>query len=265
MSSIPPPPPPPFRPAPPPPPPMPPPPPSSGGGAGDFDLARALKFFFEDPDWVRKIAFGGLFALLTALLVGIPMVGGYYMRLTRNSYKGDERPLPDWDDMGGIFSEGLRFTGVALAYSLGVMMPLWCVMGLIIFGMGTLGSHGGSGSDALGGLAALAMMGVYGLFFLAGIGLTVYLPAALTRFTLADGDFGVAFQFGENVAFIKRNLGPYLMAVLAYFIASFASQFGIILCCIGVFPLAFWSYCVMAWSMGQVARRDPQLAAGLRR
>jgi hypothetical protein len=230
------------------------------GGAGDFDFGRALKFFFEDPEWVKKIAFGGLFALLTIVLfLGVPFIGGYYMRLLRNSARGDDRPLPDWDDLGGIFSEGLRFTGVVLAYGLGAMMPLWCLMGVMIFGMGAMG--GGRAGEAMGGIAALGMMGVYGLMFLVGIGLTVYMPAALTRFTLADGDFGTAFQFGENVAFIKRNLGPYLMAVLAYFVANFASQFGVILCCIGVFPLAFWSYCVLAWGMGQIARNDPETAA----
>ena len=64
----------------------------------------------------------------------------------------------------------------------------------------------------------------------------------------------MAFQFGENVAFIKRNLGPYLMAILAYFIANFASQFGVILCCVGFFPAAFWSYMVLAAALGETVR-----------
>ena len=41
---------------------------------------------------------------------------GYFVRLVRNVARGDERPLPEWDDLGGIFSDGLRAVAVYLAY-----------------------------------------------------------------------------------------------------------------------------------------------------
>jgi hypothetical protein len=250
MSSLPPPPPPPpvYRPAPPPPPP-------SGGGAGaNFDFGRGLRFFFDDPDWQQKILYGGLFSLLSMILVGIPFVGGYYMRLTKNAANGLDRPLPDWDDLGGIFSDGLKFTGVVLAHTFAFFLPLGCIVGALV---GMAGAAGGPrGGDPPGAGRAMVFLSVYGLMFVAMFVLIAYLPAALTRFALADGDFGTAFQVGENVAFIKRNLVPYLLALLLYWVGSFVAQFGVILCCVGMFPLSFWAYCLLGWGMGEVARGD---------
>ena len=58
---------------------------------------------------------------------------------------------------------------------------------------------------------------------------------------------------------IQRNVGTYLLALVLYFVANMASQIGIVLCCVGVFPLGFWSFCILAWGLGEVARRDPVL------
>lgn len=251
MSSVPPPPPPPWNAPPPPPPPAPP----SGGGGGGFDFGRGLKFFFEDPDWVRKIAFGGLFALLGSLLVGLPFVAGYYIRVTQRTARGEALPLPEWDDFGGIFTDGIKAVGVALAYALVLMLPLGCVFGLVA----AMAGAGGQGSDAAGAVAGLAIVAGYGLMMVGGLALTVYMPSALTRFALADCDFGTAFQVGENFDFIKRNLVPYLLAVVLYLLCSFIAQFGVILCCIGIFPASFWAYCVLGWGMGEVARQDPSM------
>ena len=255
MSMPPPPPPPPFRPAPPPPL-----PPSPGGGASSFDFGQGLRFFFDDPDWQRKIAFGSLFVLLSFLLVGIPFLMGYCVRVIQRTARG-EAPLPDWDDLGGLFSDGLSATGVVLVYSLAVIVPVGCGMGLVIGGMSAAAGGSGGASDAAGAAAAMAMMAMYGLMFLIGLALFLFVPAALTRYALAGGDFGTAFQFGENVAFIKRNLVPYLLALLLYWVCSFVAQFGIILCCVGILPLTFWAYCVLGWGMGEVARMDPASGA----
>ena len=46
------------------------------------------------------------------------------------------------------------------------------------------------------------------------------------------------FEIGQNIAFIRRNLLNYVLAIVLYFIGSFLAQFGVILCCIGVFPVS---------------------------
>ena len=102
------------------------------------------------------------------------------------------------------------------------------------------------------------MVAIYALGGLLMLALMLYVPAALLRFVLYDR-VSAAFEVREVVGIIQRNLGNYLLALVLYFVANFASQIGMVLCCVGVFPLGFWSFCILAWGLGEVARRDPVL------
>lgn len=219
-----------------------------------LDFARAFRFVVDDPDWIKKILIGGAFTLLAALLVGAPFVSGYFVRLLRNVARGEERPLPAWDDLGGLFMDGLRAMVVYLAHLAGAMVvPV--ALAALCFLVIAVSSQGGDAGEVLGTLAAFGMVGVYaigGLFMLA---LTVYVPAALLRFVVYDR-VAAAFEPREVIGIIRRNLGNYLLALVLYLVANFASQLGVVLCCVGVFPLAFWSVCILAWGLGEVARRD---------
>src|SRR5512135_2961097 len=86
---------------------------------GLLDFGRSFTFVSEDPEWIKKVLIGGAFTLLSALLVGIPFVLGYFARTLRNVVTGAERPLPEWDDLGGIFNDGLRLAAVYLVYAIG--------------------------------------------------------------------------------------------------------------------------------------------------
>ena len=70
---------------------------------------------------------------------------------------------------------------------------------------------------------------------------------------MADG-----FAWRENFAFIKANLANYALSLVSYLVAGFLAQFGVLLCCVGVFPAAFWSYLVLASALGQTARLSPK-------
>ena len=85
--------------------------------------------------------------------------------------------------------------------------------------------------------------------------LMVYLPAALTRYALT-GRFARASSSPRTVGFIRRNLLNYALALVLYMLASFVAQFGVLACCIGVFPVSFWALCVFGWGLGETARRD---------
>jgi hypothetical protein len=226
-----------------------------------LDFAQALRFAFDDPDWIKKILLGGLFSLLGVLIVGVLFVSGYVVRLIRRSAKGEARPLPDWDDLGGLFGDGIPVVGVYLAHVLPVtLVPLFVLFAsALVFG-GTIGLAERSEpvAGALGALLSLVMLGLYAVFMLAMLALMLYLPAALVRLALF-GRFGAAFEWRENLGFIRRNAGQYLLAIGFYLIASFVAQFGVILCFFGVFPASFWSVCVLAFCLGQVARGDAEL------
>jgi len=220
---------------------------------GSVDFGRSFTFVSEDPEWIKKILVGGALTLACALLVGVPFVLGYFSRTLRNVVAGAARPMPEWDDLGGIFNEGLRLTAVYLLYTLGIvaiMAALGCVVMLPLM---ALSGGGGDVSEALGVLGGLGVVGLYGLVMLASLALAVYLPAALARAalrgTVADG-----FAWREILAFIRANLGNYLLSLVIYLLAAFLSQFGILLCCVGIFPAVFWSYMVLAVALGQTVR-----------
>jgi hypothetical protein len=220
---------------------------------GSVDFGRSFTFVTEDPDWIKKVLIGGLFTLACALLVGIPFVFGYFSRTLRNVVDGAPRPMPEWDDLGGIFNEGLRLTAVYLLYTLGIVALLAALGCVVMLPVMALSGGGGRASDALGVLGGLGILGVYALLMLAGLALAVYLPAALARSalrgTVADG-----FAWREVLGFIRANLGNYLISLVIYLLASFLSQFGFLLCCVGIFPAAFWAYMVLAVALGQTVR-----------
>jgi hypothetical protein len=230
--------------------------------AGDnIDLGRAFRFVPEDPDWIKKVLIGGAFTLLAGLLVGAVFVVGYGVRLIRRAAAGDPRPLPDWDDLGGMFDQGLRGLAIYLVYVLPVVIvPMAFAFVVAMTGAGLSGGSGSRGaSEAFGALAAVGLMGVYAVTAILMLVLALYVPAALARFAMLDR-VGAGFEVRENLAFIRRNLGHYAMALLLYLLASFAAQLGILLCCVGLFPASFWAICILFWALGEVVRRDPALA-----
>jgi len=217
----------------------------------NIDFGRSFTFTTEDPDWLSKILIGGVFVLACSVLVGIPFVLGYFSRTLRNVAQGAARPLPDWDDMGGIFNEGLRLTGVYLIHVLAVAVVVGILVGILLVPVMLSKAH--DPHDALGPFGALLIVALYGLLMLVSLAVAVYLPAALLRSSLR-GSVGAGLEWRENFAFIKQNLANYALSLVGYLVAAFAAQFGVLLCCVGFFPAAFWSYLVLAIALGQTAR-----------
>lgn len=225
-----------------------------------IDLGRAFRFVPEDPDWIKKILIGGVFVLLTPLLVGAVFVAGYGVRLLRRSAAGEPRPLPEWDDLGGMFGDGLRAMALYLAHALpatAVPVALMVMVAVASAGVSQAGSRGAS--EVFGALAAVGFMGLYVVMAVVMLALSLYVPAALARFVMLDR-LSAGFEVRENFNFIRRNLGNYAMTLLLYLLASFAAQLGMLLCCVGFFPAAFWAICILFWALGEVVRRDAALA-----
>lgn len=228
------------------------------GSGGTLDFGRAFSFVTEDPDWIKKVLLGALFYFGASLLIGAPFVAGYALRVIARTARGEARPLPEWDDFGGLFVEGLKAIGLYLACALVFLLPvgvLGCAFALMAGGL-SKAAPSGAGE----GLAAIGILGLYGVGLVLMLALAIYLPAAFIRLALL-GRFGVGFEVGENVALIRRNLGNYALAVLVYLAASIAAVFGYCLCLVGVFATSFWAICSGAWALGEVARRDAALWA----
>ncbi len=227
-----------------------------------FDFAQGFRFTFEDPEWIKKMLWGGAGTVAALLLIGLPLVTGYVMRLTRNTARGEPRPLPSWDDFGGIFAEGIPGAIVGFVYvAVLIVVPIGGLFAVVamVGGVSALGDSDAASAIA-GVLGVMGMLLFYALLFIAVIVMCVILPAAVTRVAMT-GRMGAGFELGEVWSFIRRNPGNYALALVLYLLANLISQFGWVLCCIGIFPVTFWSYCVLGWGMGEVVRLDQGAAA----
>lgn len=221
-----------------------------------YDYARALRFVFDDPAWVPKILIGALFTLLSVFFVGSIWVSGYTVGIIRRTVGGERRPLPEWNNWGELFQDGLRATVVWLAYTLPLML-LAALMALALGGAATiLSSSLDTPTDLQTSLFLMVLTGTV-FFSLVGLAILLYLPAAFLRFVILDR-VSAAFDFRENVAFIRRNMNSYFQALLVVSVASFIAQFGLVVFCVGFFPAAFWSVCVFAYAMGKLALEDQE-------
>jgi hypothetical protein len=233
---------------------------SSAPRAETVDFGRCFRFVVDDPEWLKKVLIGGAFTLASALIVGLFFVAGYWVRMLKRVAAGEPRPLPEWDDLGSIFKEGLPVIGVYFAHLFGVLLVVacfGCLGGLVALSLGGLGSGSRHAADAIGALGAVGFAGLYVVLILVGLALSIYLPAAFVRVALS-GELADGFDWRRNIEFIRANVANYALSLVFYFVAHFVAQFGILLCCVGVFPCAFWAYLVLGYALGETARLNPQ-------
>jgi len=224
-----------------------------------LDVAQALRFVFDDPGWLPKLLVGSLFTAASFFLIGNIWIAGYSVRLIRRAADGERHPLPDWNDLGTMFQDGLRATIVLLIHTIPILIMKF-ILALAIGGAVTvLETAQDVPREFRVTLVLLAVAG-YVFFTLVSLALLLYIPAVLARFVLLDR-VSAAFELRENVSFIRRNLKNYSRALSAALIAGFVAQFGVLVFCIGIFPATFWSICVLGYTVGEVARSDANLMA----
>lgn len=221
-----------------------PPPPASGTS---FDFLKPLTFVFDDPRWVQKVLIGGLFVIASFILIGVFFIFGYMARLARNVIRGDQFPLPEWDDLGEYFAEGVKLFLVGLVYAI----PIVIVAGILVVPMAIMGNN--SDNETVRSMAGMSATCVWCLVFPLSLGLALWLPGALLM-VIVSGDFKAGFDFGHIFRFIRANVGNYLLAFVVAIVASFASQLGFLLLCIGVVFTAFWARTVAAYAFAQTYR-----------
>lgn len=233
-----------YIPPPPPPPAFPPQPPLQA--SPQFDFGKPFTYVFDDPRWLQKILVGGLFYLLGFLIIGWFFIFGYVAQTARNIIAGEPRPLPEWEDLGGFFSEGARLFGVMLVF----VLPILVVVMMIMIPAGIISSVENGELAALGsGMAGCLSC----LMVPISLAMMFFVPGSLL-FAVVEQRFGAAFEFGRIWAFIRENVGNYLLAVVIYFIARFLGGFGVALLCIGVIFTGFWAFLITAHGFAQTYR-----------
>jgi len=189
---------------------------------------------------------GGVFVLASLIIIGIFFIYGYFARLARNVIAGAERPLPSWDDLGDYFNEGLRVFGVALVYTLPlIVLGMFFLVPMIFMQAG--------GSQVVRDAGGMMATCVWCLIFPLSLAVGIWLPAALT-FVAVEQRFSAGFEFGRIWSYMRANAGNYVLAYVCWLIARFAVPFGMILFCIGIVFTIFWAYAVAVYAFAQTYR-----------
>jgi hypothetical protein len=229
-----------------------------------MDFTRAFTFFTEDERWPAKVGIGALVMLAATFLI-FPAIflTGYQLALMRNVVRGDSRPLPEWNEWGRLFSDGLYLFLALLVYSL----PIWLLFcaGFGIFFLPLLA--GGGNEEVIGALFGLAFAGwllLACLILLGAFAMLFIMPALYVQY-VRTGDFGALFRFGEIIAIVRTHAGDILLTAVAGIAGNLAISLvasplvatgcGIIL----ALPLSMagtvWVLLALAHMYGQIARK----------
>jgi hypothetical protein len=194
-----------------------------------MDIGKAFTFVTEDERWVSKIGIGALISFLSFLIIPIPLLWGYLVGVARNVKDGVPDPMPEWDDWGKLFMDGLSIIGAQLVYTL----PFWfltCIAGVGAVGFGSL-------TETSEDLATAGLLSTFGfaicLTLLWAIALLFISPAIVIQY-VKTGDFGSLFHFGEIFSIAKRNIVNILLITITLIAASLVV--GIVFSIIGIIP-----------------------------
>ena len=200
-----------------------------------MDVAKAFTYVTEDDRWIGKLGLGVLVSLLSFLIFPAFLLTGYLVGITRNVMNGEKRPLPEWEDLGTLFKDGLSIMVASVVYTL----PFWlliCIAFAATVGFGGLGEATQISEDAVaaGILATYGLVGCLTLIFILAL---FFLSPAIVIQYVREGDLAACFRFGEVLAIVRDNIGDILIAGLTPFAASFVLSllFGVlnIIPCLG--------------------------------
>ncbi len=216
-----------------------------------MDVGRAFTFAFEDPDWLKKLLIGG--ALLFIPIFGWLVVAGYWMRVIRSAYAGNDVPLPDWDQFGDDFVLGLKAAVAMFVWWLPFLAIFVTLICLSIPVFIASGSENGAVAVPLTLISTVGWMGMSLVSIVFQVFILAVQPMVLGRIAVT-GDLASGFQVSEIVREIRRVPVPLLIVVgLEYGIRS-VSGFGILLCFVGVVFTTFAGSVLLSHLYGQLRR-----------
>jgi Sec-independent protein secretion pathway component TatC len=213
-----------------------------------MDIGRAFSFVFEDENWIVKILIAAAillagivfsWVLLIPMLLAFIIVGGYSVEITRRVIRGNPEELPEWDDWGQFFADGLKVWVIGIVYALPIIIISIC-----------LGIPSGLFSEDAEGLSAFlgVCIGCFGLLW--AIIMSITLPAAIA-FYVDKEDLGAAFRFGEVFAFVRENLSTYLLTFVMSWVANLIGSLGSLICGVGWLVTGPYSWMVTGYLYGQ--------------
>jgi hypothetical protein len=212
-----------------------------------MDLGLAFTYVFQDEEWVKKI----LIACVAILIVGIGWIPllGWMLVTARRVIRQDPKPLADWNDLGGLFTLGLKGIVIVIIAALlpGILAIPYALLGAV-----------SRNSDTLVTVYSVC----YSCFsLLYGLLMAVGLPASFGILAATD-QLGEALNPNKIIALVRAAPSAYIMALIGGIVAGFIGSLGSILCGIGILFTYAYATAIQGHLYGQAyAQASPAALA----
>jgi hypothetical protein len=177
--------------------------------AYNMDIGKSFSYPFEDKQWVSKLGLGAVISLVPILNFAMT---GYMIQIVRNLMSDVQEPLPNWDDLGKKFMDGLMLVLAGLVYALPIIV-LSCLPLSVLSVPAMLSGNGNTQdiAEALTGVGSVLLVGMSCLFVVYGLVLSVIFPAIYVNYA-KEGTFASCFKLGEVFKIIRENAGAFFTA-----------------------------------------------------
>jgi hypothetical protein len=167
-------------------------------------IINSLKYSVSD---LGALFWGGIAALGSMILIGLPFLFGYVTRCGREVLRGDTK-LPTWDNLGGAFKDGIMIVLVGLFFALiSVILYVFIVP---FFVVGAITDNGV--------LIAVSLFMLLPAIVISII-VSLLMPAAWVQYAVT-GDLFKALNPINALRLAAKNPLAYLGAVVATFIVQ---------------------------------------------
>ena len=126
--------------------------------------------------------------------------------------------MPDWSDFGGKLGKGFMLWLASLIYQIPTVI-VFCVLWAVFL----LPAMSGGDEDlaaALAGGASIIAVCCFCVVMIYAIAAGLVYMAGYLRYMDNDAEFGTFFQFGDNIALLRENLGDFGMFIVYMFLAG---------------------------------------------
>lgn len=218
----------------------------------DISIGDCLAWVTKDPQWIKALVIGGLWNLALVLVLPVIVLLGHGAQVLKASFRDERAPIPGWTPLGPLVGDGLRVFGIMAVHYLIAGLALWGTLQVITVPEPPTG-------DAAAILYIGAVFSLVGVTVLAMWLFGLYLLTAISRAVVLDR-WTAAYEVGENLDFLRRNASNFGRLVAIMIIVSTLFQFSPLLCCVGLFPAAFWMQCTMNHALGRLLASDSSLS-----
>ena len=201
-----------------------------------IDIGTALKFVFDDPQWLKKCAIMGLILFLP--VIGIIITFGWQKRIFDQVRAGQPVPLPDIDLMGDAARGMIPFIAV-----LNLVVPAF-VLAIASALLAFVANYIDQSMGAIVGL--ICNVGLVVIM----LPLSLLFPELLRR-AFADDDKFPLLKIAGCIKILTADPSTYAILILGWWAASFVQGLGGFACLVGAVITNPWGLASQAHLLSQ--------------